>query len=137
MTIGENSLHKTSIAILTSFSLRCIQVIAGVLGRAGEAGQKQRLAAAAEGNITYRPAKNLNMTGPEALGAAAKLSDFNVDDYPSGRMGNSVPEEREDETAATINTGLEDADEMATKLDEVNNHESHRTREGRDIKVSS
>jgi small subunit ribosomal protein S2 len=74
------------------------------------------------------------MSGAEALGAAAKAAGFNLDDHASGRMGNSVPE---DETAETINTGLEDADEMAGKLDEVNNHESHRTREGRDIKVSS
>jgi len=40
-------------------SLRCIQVIAGVLGRAGEAGQKQRLAAAENGQITFRPANKL------------------------------------------------------------------------------
>jgi small subunit ribosomal protein S2 len=53
------------------------------------------------------------------------------------RMGKSVPREREDKMDATIDTGLEDADEFATKLDEVNNHESHRTREGRDIKVTS
>jgi small subunit ribosomal protein S2 len=52
-------------------------------------------------------------------------------------MGKSVPREREDKMDATIDTGLEDADEFATKLDEVNNHESHRTREGRDIKVTS
>lgn len=52
-------------------------------------------------------------------------------------MGNSVPRERADETAEMLNTGLENADEMAIKMDEVSNHESHRTREGRDIKVTS
>ncbi|CAI6338491.1 unnamed protein product [Periconia digitata] len=46
-------------------SLRCIQVIAGVLGRAGEAGQKARLAAAERGDITYRPADGLVMPGEE------------------------------------------------------------------------
>ena len=47
-----------------------------------------------------------------------------------------MPRERVDKTAETLETGLEDAD-MATKMDEVSNHESHRTREGRDIKVTS
>ena len=42
-------------------SLRCIQVIAGVLGRAGESGQQKRLEAAATGNVTWDP--------PEGLGA--------------------------------------------------------------------
>jgi small subunit ribosomal protein S2 len=50
---------------LTPSSLRCIQVIAGVLGRAGEAGQKKRLEAAERGKVTYRPADNLVL--PEAL----------------------------------------------------------------------
>jgi small subunit ribosomal protein S2 len=54
-----------------------------------------------------------------------------------GRMGVGVPRERVDETAETVDTGLEDANEMATKMDEVSNRESHRTREGRDIKVTS
>jgi small subunit ribosomal protein S2 len=51
---------------LTGASLRCIQVIAGVLGRAGEAGQKQRLEAAAKGQITYRPAQGLTMNEIDA-----------------------------------------------------------------------
>ncbi|PVH96675.1 ribosomal protein S2 [Periconia macrospinosa] len=46
-------------------SLRCIQVIAGVLGRAGEAGQKARLAAAEQGEITFQPARNLKMPEEE------------------------------------------------------------------------
>ncbi|KAF2641372.1 ribosomal protein S2 [Massarina eburnea CBS 473.64] len=46
-------------------SIRCIQVIAGVLGRAGEAGQKARLAAAEEGEITYAPPKQLYMPREE------------------------------------------------------------------------
>jgi small subunit ribosomal protein S2 len=124
----------TGRALLTNSSLRCIQVIAGVLGRAGEAGQKQRLAAAAEGKITYRPAVGLTMAGVDALDAIAKASASHIE-APSSRMGNSVPGEQEDEI--TTSAGLEDADEMATKLDEVNNHESHRTREGRDIKATS
>ncbi|KAL2052571.1 hypothetical protein ABVK25_007131 [Lepraria finkii] len=36
-------------------SLRCVQVIAGVLGRAGEEGQKSRREKAMHGNVTYTP----------------------------------------------------------------------------------
>ncbi|EON65166.1 hypothetical protein W97_04403 [Coniosporium apollinis CBS 100218] len=42
-------------------SLRCVQVIAGVLGRAGEAGNKMRLEAASQGEVTYQPAQGLKM----------------------------------------------------------------------------
>ena len=38
-------------------SLRCVQVIAGALGRAGEEGQKSRREMAEEGYVTYQPAK--------------------------------------------------------------------------------
>lgn len=37
-------------------SLRCVQVIAGVLGRAGEEGQEKRRELASAGNVTYTPA---------------------------------------------------------------------------------
>ena len=40
-------------------SLRCVQVIAGVLGRAGEQGQQRRLDAAQQGTITYLPTQGL------------------------------------------------------------------------------
>lgn len=36
-------------------SLRCVQVIAGALGRAGEEGQRNRNEKAMEGNVTYTP----------------------------------------------------------------------------------
>jgi small subunit ribosomal protein S2 len=36
-----------------SLSLRCVQLIAGVLGRAGESGQKKRIAAAQTGLVTW------------------------------------------------------------------------------------
>ncbi|KAH8592316.1 ribosomal protein S2, flavodoxin-like domain-containing protein [Bisporella sp. PMI_857] len=42
-------------------SLRCVQVIAGVLGRAAEAGQEKRLAAAAKGIVTWEPPKGLGL----------------------------------------------------------------------------
>jgi small subunit ribosomal protein S2 len=50
-------------------------------------------------------------------------------------MGEDVPQSGA--TAETAESGLEHAAEMETKLDEVANQESHRTREGRDIKVTS
>lgn len=109
-------------------SLRCIQVIAGVLGRAGEAGQKQRLAAAAKGHITYRPARGLALPGAEdeeLEAVTASAQDGSKD------MGRSATD------AAVADKGLGDAEELSRKLDEVNNHESHRTREGRDLKLSS
>ena len=40
--------------ILNQFSLRCINLIAGVLGRAGESGQKKRIEAAATGKVTWQ-----------------------------------------------------------------------------------
>ena len=40
-------------------SLRCIQVIAGVLGRAGEEGQRKRLEAAKTGEVTWQPPPGL------------------------------------------------------------------------------
>ena len=36
-------------------SLRCVQVIAGALGKAGEEGQQRRIAKAARGEVTYTP----------------------------------------------------------------------------------
>ena len=51
-------------------------------------------------------------------------------------MGGAVPRD-EEAVAAVVQDGLENADKMAADMDEVSNHESHRTRDGRDIKVSS
>jgi small subunit ribosomal protein S2 len=46
-------------------SLRCIQVIAGVLGRAGEQGQEKRLEAAKTGKITWLPPPGLGEPATE------------------------------------------------------------------------
>lgn len=117
------------------FSLRCIQVIAGVLGRAGETGQKQRLAAAAQGNITYQPAQGLIMADGDKDGD--KTDAGKILSGSTSRMGEGVPRERVDETTETIDTGLGNAEEMVTKMDEVSNYEIHRTKGGRDIKATS
>jgi small subunit ribosomal protein S2 len=42
-------------------SLRCVHVIAGVLGRAGQEGQAKRRQAAANGFITYEPTQGLEV----------------------------------------------------------------------------
>lgn len=90
-----------------------MQVVAGVLGRAGEAGQKQRLAAAAKGHITYQPAQNLIMPGSEEEAEKAKKAAQNAK-----RAGL-------DEVAAL--------DELTTKLDDVDNGEDRRLKGGRDL----
>ena len=46
-------------SILTLDSLRCVQLIAGILGRAGEAGQQKRLEAAKAGEVTWLPPPGL------------------------------------------------------------------------------
>ncbi|PSN62581.1 ribosomal protein S2 [Corynespora cassiicola Philippines] len=89
-------------------SHRCIQVIAGVLGRAGEAGQKQRLEAAESGVITYRPATGLQL-----------------------------PESDAEKKSAAPTEGLEDSlvdpEEIEAKMDEVKSGE----RSARDLKASA
>lgn len=118
-------------------SLRCIQVIAGVLGRAGEAGQRLRLAAAARGEITYEPASGLVVPGTEDEGdEATNVSRMGAngreDTRPQGAQ--SVEQEPRDPTTGESLGNVED---MEKQLDDVENHESHRTKDGRAIKISS
>lgn len=94
--------HSYQPHVLTFYSLRCIQVIAGVLGRAGEAGQKERLALAQQGKITYSPARNLQI--PESL----KKTKASSDQPPSN---------------LNLDESLENADEFEDKLDAARNHE--------------
>jgi len=56
-------------------SLRCVQVIAGVLGRAGQEGRAKRQMAAQQGRITFAPARNLEVPGGQR--------DREEDDEPS------------------------------------------------------
>lgn len=51
-------------------SSRCVHVIAGALGRAGEEGQAQRLARAKEGYIDYEPRHSLEMPTKEEVQAS-------------------------------------------------------------------
>ncbi|RHZ61915.1 mitochondrial 37S ribosomal protein uS2m [Aspergillus thermomutatus] len=56
-------------------SLRSVAVIAGVLGRAGEAGQKRRLEEAKKGNITHRlpTVKELGIKLPENMAETTEI----------------------------------------------------------------
>ena len=45
-------------------SLRCVQVIAGVLGRSGEEGQRRRREKARAGELTYEPERLSKKKGP-------------------------------------------------------------------------
>ncbi|TVY18393.1 Mitochondrial 37S ribosomal protein MRP4 [Lachnellula arida] len=56
-------------------SLRCIQVIAGVLGRAGQEGQRRRLEAAKTGEVTWLPPPGLGSpeTSEDKKAAANKV----------------------------------------------------------------
>ncbi|KAJ4986878.1 ribosomal protein S2 [Stagonosporopsis vannaccii] len=108
-------------------SLRCIQVIAGVLGRAGEAGQKQRLAAAAQGKITYKPATGLvAQTSEEDVRAARQKQDAEIAEALAASRGSSMVSEAELDADA----------EFATQMDDVDNREDHRQKGGRRIKFS-
>ncbi|KAF3005035.1 37S ribosomal protein, mitochondrial [Curvularia kusanoi] len=107
-------------------SLRCIQVIAGVLGRAGEAGQKQRLADAAEGKITYRPATGLTVPETEEQAAAVRAQ-------RDAEIAEALAKER---NASDVDANAAADAEFSRHLDEVNNGEDHRQKGGRSIKFS-
>ncbi|KAM0717545.1 hypothetical protein Q7P37_007397 [Cladosporium fusiforme] len=62
-------------------SLRCVQVIAGALGRAGEEGQAQRLARAKDGYIDYEPRHGLDMPTKEEMDASKRGDDSHNSQY--------------------------------------------------------
>lgn len=55
------------------YSLRCIQVIAGVLGRAGQEGQQRRKEAAERGEINYPPPVRLKEPYTPSLNDAKEV----------------------------------------------------------------
>ncbi|BAE56973.1 unnamed protein product [Aspergillus oryzae RIB40] len=59
-------------------SMRAIGVIAGVLGRAGEAGQQRRLENAKNGVLTYPPITPEHLLSPERLAELAQIEAGNV-----------------------------------------------------------
>ncbi|KAE8364070.1 mitochondrial carrier domain-containing protein [Aspergillus caelatus] len=59
-------------------SMRAIGVIAGVLGRAGEAGQQRRLENAKNGVLTYPPLNPEHLLSPERLAELAQIEAANA-----------------------------------------------------------
>lgn len=76
---------------MVRISIRCIEVIAGVLGRAGEEGQKKRLEAAKTGRVTWSPPDGLGAPYDEAEEQRKlnKEATQNVGAARSGRRGQS------------------------------------------------
>lgn len=52
-------------------------------------------------------------------------------------MGEAAPGDQVSDTVETLQGGLENASEMEVAMDELSNHESHRTRGGRDLEITS
>jgi small subunit ribosomal protein S2 len=83
--------------------MRCVQVVAGVLGRAGEEGKLKRLAAADAGNFNFTPAKGLHMPGegaesaeyPRALKLGETIQDLEEVDRPLEEIMAEREEQRE------------------------------------------
>ncbi|KAF2199754.1 ribosomal protein S2 [Delitschia confertaspora ATCC 74209] len=108
-------------------SLRCIQVIAGVLGRAGEQGSKQRLAAAEKGVITFPPARNLRLPEePEAEAEAPKRESEALGRLLDGAEAISSHIKPELFSTSKSDHSLHNADDLGDMLDETNNHETNR-----------
>jgi len=89
--------------LIFCYSLRCIQVIAGVLGRAGQEGQRKRLEAAKTGTVTWLPPPGLGKpeTEEDKKIAASKV-----------KRAPSVPEQVPEQTRGRSRTieGDEDDD---------------------------
>ncbi len=84
-------------------SIRCIQVIAGVLGRAGQEGQAKRRTAATNGRITYAPSEGF--TVPEHDQDEVLVPGRSSDD--NGNMGSAesglIPDQHEEGTMRGAN----------------------------------
>jgi len=78
-------------------SLRCVQVIAGVLGRAGEEGKLRRLAFAKQKHYTFTPASGLELPGD--LGSTGPI-------YPRVlKLGSTIQELEEQDRGNAYNYG--------------------------------
>jgi hypothetical protein len=131
--ISFSHINDTPIHLLIlCYSLRCVQVIAGVLGRAGEAGRKHRLALAAQKTYNFTPAANLQTPGhlkntksryPSVIklgGTIQELEeqdrgivyDYRLDDDGQGeRLEGNEDREADRDEVEQIETEFEDEDE--------------------------
>lgn len=79
-------------------SIRCIQVIAGVLGRAGQEGQAKRRLAASNGYITYAPAEGFMATDQDEDEDMGRV-ESNADSVNMGLADfGLIPDQQEDGT---------------------------------------
>lgn len=87
------------------FSLRSVSVIAGVLGRAGENGQKRRLADAARGIVTwYAPSEVRRFLRSEA----AKAKNLAQEQADARRSNKNEGEQSEDALFQDGDSGKDD-----------------------------
>lgn len=92
-------------------SLRSVSVIAGVLGRAGEIGQKRRLADAAKGIVTwYRPHEVSKFMYGE-LNKAMKLA---IEQKEA--KGSTESEEQREDTLGQDNSGKDDMSALMEQI---------------------
>ncbi|GAB7356137.1 hypothetical protein MBLNU459_g6733t1 [Dothideomycetes sp. NU459] len=82
-------------------SLRCIQVIAGVLGRAGQEGQTSRLAQASTGRVTYKPRHGLKVPINASSSRATNAE-------PTRGIDEEIAQARRDERTVTSATDAVD-----------------------------
>ncbi|KAE8162010.1 ribosomal protein S2, flavodoxin-like domain-containing protein [Aspergillus tamarii] len=81
-------------------SMRAIGVIAGVLGRAGEAGQQRRLENAKNGVLTYPPLNPEHLLSPERLAELAQIEAANA----AANAGTAELANKVDEAVKSIET---------------------------------
>lgn len=70
--------------------MRCTYVIAGVLGRAGEAGKNKRLKVAEEGKITYTPDETLTKPRREEVAKAKSKVETRAEEVEDEGSSNSL-----------------------------------------------
>ena len=131
-------------------SLRCVQVIAGVLGNAGREGQQQRRAAATRGIVGYQQAHGLEAPKKEAKKssnrqdpAALAGGDEAMDEVEGFTLADLIKQETEpakgvEEDGMSANTSGEetfdeDLDVAQTYSEQVSSTEDKSTDHGRDV----
>lgn len=108
-------------------SIRCVQVIAGVLGRAGEEGKAKRLEAADQGKYNFIPAKKLHMPGEGAESAvypkSLKLGETIQDLEEADRSLDEIMAERDEQRKVQREARLAKAAARKARKAEESNHE--------------
>jgi len=112
-------------------SLRCVQVLAGALGRAGEEGQRQRLASAKKGYITYEPRHHLEMPTKEEVEASKR------GEAGAKSQHDEIEEEFDDEVEVVEAESEPDAYALRLEQEEKERELQARANGGRDEKLAN